>query len=95
MIFEPRSLENHEKNDFLMSLTISFMKILIFFLNSDFLPDATIYRNLWGSHQILRAIFISMFSAAKTKPERLRGGSRKGYKYFNIFHVLLFSHFFF
>ena len=38
MIFEPRSLEKHEKIEFLVSLTISFMKILIFFLNSDFLP---------------------------------------------------------
>ena len=39
MIFEPRSLEKHEKIEFLVSLTISFMKILIFFLNSDFLPN--------------------------------------------------------
>ena len=42
MIFEPRSIENHEKIEFLVSLTISFMKILIFFLNSDFLPSAEI-----------------------------------------------------
>ena len=39
MIFEPRSLEKHEKIEFLVSLTISFMKIWIFFLNSDFLRN--------------------------------------------------------
>ena len=71
MIFEPRSLEKHEKIEFLVSLTISFMKILIFFLNSDFLPIQETLRCRRGPGRECNAEYGSAGTA----------GPRKGYEY--------------